>query len=219
MTLLELLQLMRKHLKLVIALPIVCAVVAAVVSWGLLANEYSASVSVYVLTSASDSYGTDSVSSTDLSASQMLTNDVADLMTKSRVQNDAAEALGMDSLDEYTLDVESSTSTRVITLTVTGESATAVATVANQLAETTDDVAKEIMNVEAVNIIDEAAAPETPSGPSRGLYTAVAFLAGLFLAICIVVLLDMLNTRVRTPEEAAELLDLPVVGRIPAFKD
>ncbi|MDO4532885.1 MAG: lipopolysaccharide biosynthesis protein, partial [Coriobacteriia bacterium] len=63
-----------------------------------------------------------------------------------------------------------------------------------------------------------AKAPTAPSGPSRGLYTLVAFLAGLFAAIAIVVLMDMLNTAIRNDEEAAELLGIPVIGRFPMEK-
>ena len=47
----------------------------------------------------------------------------------------------------------------------------------------------------------------------------MAFLAGLFVAIAIVVLKDMLNTRVRSAEEVEEMLGIPVIGRIPAMKE
>ena len=67
-------------------------------------------------------------------------------------------------------------------------------------------------------IVDAAEVPTDPSGPPRAMYTAVAFLAGIFLAVAIVVVLDMLNTRVRNPEEAEELLGIPVIGRIPTIK-
>ena len=50
------------------------------------------------------------------------------------------------------------------------------------------------------------------------MYTAVAFLAGLFLAVAIVVVLDIVNTRVRNAEEVEELLGVPVIGRIPVIK-
>ena len=36
--------------------------------------------------------------------------------------------------------------------------------------------------------------------------------------LALVVVLDMLNTRVRNPEEAEELLGSPVIGRIPTIK-
>ena len=217
MTLLELIKLMRKHLKLVIALPIACALATAVVSWLFLPNQYSASVSMYVLTKSSSEDG--AIASADLTASQMLTNDVATLIKNDRVQNDTAKALHMNSLKGYKTSVESQTTTRVITLTVTGESAQTVAIVANQLAKTTDDVAQEVMDVRSVNAVDQAVEPSSPSGPPRAMYTAVAFLAGIFLAVAIVVLLDMLNTRVRNPEEAEELLGIPVIGRIPTIRN
>ena len=217
MTLLELMQLLRKHLRLLIVLPVLCALAAAGVCWGVLADEYTAVVSMYVLTTTDST--SDGVSSTDLSASQMLTNDVATLIESERVLGDAAEGLSMESLDDYELDVESSTSTRVITLSVTGDSAQAVAIVANEIAEVVNEVAQEVMSVEAVNIIDEASTPTAPSGPNRIMYTAVALLAGIFLAIALIVLMDMANTRVRSAEEAEELLGIPVIGRIPTFKD
>lgn len=218
MTLLELLTLMRKHLKLVIALPIACALAAAVVSWAALPNTYTASVSMYVLTKSSTASGADGITDTDLAASQMLTNDVATFIKSERVMTDTAKSLQMTSLDDYKVNVISSTTTRVITVSVTGESAQSVAIIVNQLAKTIDKVAQEVMDVRSVNVIDEAGEPQTPSGPPRVMYTAVAFAAGLFLAVVLVVVMDMLNTRVRNPEEIEELLGVPVIGRIPVIK-
>ena len=215
MTLLELIKLIRKHLALVVALPIVCAVATAAFAWLALPNLYSSSVAMYVLTKAS---AEGSLASTDLSASQQLANDVATLITDERVAEDTASALQMDSLKGYKISVASESTTRIVTLTVTGESAQSVAIIANQLAATTDSVAQEVMDVQAINAINEAKEPAAPSGPPRAMYTAVAFLAGIFLAVAIVVVIDMVNTRVRSAEEAEELLGLPVIGRIPTIK-
>lgn len=215
MTLLELIKLIRKHLALVVALPIVCAVATAAFAWLALPNQYSSSVSMYVLTKAS---AEGSLANTDLSASQQLASDVATLITDERVAEDTASALQMDSLKGYKISVASESTTRIVTLTVTGESAQSVAIIANQLAATTDSVAQEVMDVQAINAINEAKEPAAPSGPPRAMYTAVAFLAGIFLAVAIVVVIDMTNTRVRSAEEAEELLGLPVIGRIPTIK-
>lgn len=217
MTLLELLKLMRKHLKLVIALPIVCAIAMGLVSFLFMPNTYTASTSMYVLVQ-SDSESA-STMSTDLSASQMITNDVANLITSDRVTRDTATALQMNSLNDYDVAVESETTTRVLTLSVTGQDAQSTAIIANELAKNVSTVAQEVMNVQSVNVIDEAITPEAPSGPNRAMYTAVAFLAGLFLAVAIVVLMDVLNTKVRGAEDVEELLGVPVIGRIPAMKE
>lgn len=176
MTLLELLQIIRKHLKLVIALPIVFALVTALVSWTMLSNTYTASVSMYVLANSSDSQSSTSLS-TDLSASQMLTNDVSELIRSERVLSQTADQLGMaeSELESYDLEVTSSTTTRLITIAVTGDTPNSAAAIANGLANTTNTVAQEIMDIEAVNVIDQAATPDSPSGPPRTMYVAVAF--------------------------------------------
>jgi capsular polysaccharide biosynthesis protein len=216
MTLLELLQLMKKHLKLVVVLPLVCALGMGAYSVLFMRNTYTATTSMYVLVSQ-DSASSTSLQS-DLSASQMVTNDVATLLESDRVLNETASNLGLKNLKSYKVSVTNSTTSRVISLSVTGSDAAGSASVANELAENVSDVAKDVMNVESVNIIDSATTPDSPSGPNRLLYVAVALLAGFFAAVAIVVVADMLNTKVRGQEDLEELLGVPVIGRIPASK-
>ena len=214
MTLLELFHLLRKHLRLVILLPIVCAVVTGVYAH-FLPNEYTATTSMYVLSKSSSADGSTTITQGHLSASQMLTNDVASIIKSDRVKGDVAKQLGLDSLNGYSIDVTSSTTTRVIDLAVTGTDPNESAQVANALVADVSDVAVQVMNVQSVNVIDSAVAPTSPSGPRRALYTAVAFLVGLFAAIVIVVVADMADTRVRNSKDAEEIADLPVVGHFP----
>lgn len=110
------------------------------------------------------------------------------------------------------------TTSRVITLTVTGKSPEGAASVANELADRTSKAAIDAMKLDAVNIIDRASVPDKPSGPNRVMYTAVALLAGLFVAIAIIVLQDMLDTTVKSGDDAEELLGIPVLGRMPKPK-
>ena len=217
MTLLELLTLLRKHLKLVIMLPIVCMVAMGLASVLMMSDTYTATTDMYVLASSEGSNSSSALSS-DLSASQMLTNDVATLLQSDRVMSDAADQLGLPNLRGYNITVTSESTTRVITLQVTSSDAQGSANVANALADCVSNVAQEVMNVESVNVIDEAPTPEAPSGPNRMLYVAVAAMAGLFAAVAIVVLMDVIDPRVRSAEDVEELLELPVIGRIPEMK-
>ncbi len=216
MTLLELMKLLRKHLRLVIVLPIVCALATAVVSWGFMADQYTATVSAYVLQKSDQTNGSTNYS--DLSASQMVANDVAELAQTQDVKDKTAEKLRVESLKDAKISVTSSTTTRVIQLSVTTTDADSAAVVANEYVETISEIAQSKMGLQGVNTIDSAKTPTAPSGPNRPLYVAVALLAGLFLAIAIVVVMDMINTRVRNAEEAEELLGVPVIGRIPKIK-
>lgn len=216
MTLLDLFHLLRKHLKLVILLPLACMLAAGVYSFVVMPNTYSATVSMYVLVQQ-DNANSNSLSS-DLSASQMVTNDVATLLKSDRVVNETASALGLDSLKAYKTSITSSTTSRVLSLEVTGPDAEMAANVANKMADEVSTVAHDVMNVDSVNVVDSAKVPTAPSGPKRPLYMAVGLLGGLFVAVAIVVVEDMLNTKVRDQEELEELLGVPVIGRIPAMK-
>ena len=116
MTLLELLQLLRKHLRLVIALPLVCALVMGVYSYLFMPNAYTASTSMYVLVKGDST--TKTSMSQDLSASQMIANDVSTLIKSDTVSKQTAEALKMKSLRDYKINVSSENTSRVISLTV-----------------------------------------------------------------------------------------------------
>lgn len=217
MTLLELLQLLRKHLKLVVILPLACAVLMAGYSAFLMHDTYTASASMYVL--AKDDGESNTNLSTDLNASQMISNDVAKLLTSDRVLSETADEVGLDNLNAYSVSVSSETTSRVIQLSVTGANPRTAADITNSMVDNVSQIAREVMSVESVNAIDRATVPSSPSGPNRTLYVAVAFMAGLFLAVAIVVVADMLNTKVRSEDEVEELLGIPVVGRIPAMKE
>jgi len=213
MTLLELFRLLKKHLQIVVLLPVACALVVGLYSVIFVRNQYTATSSMYVL-AQNDSSNSNSLYS-DLNASQMLTNDVAKLLKSDRIVNQVGSEVGIEELKGYSVSVTSETTSRVITLSVTGPDPQIAADIVNKMIEDVSGVAQSVMNVESVNPVDMAQAPENPSGPNRLLYTLVAFVAGLFAAIAIVVVSDMLNTKVRGSEDLEELVDVPIIGRIP----
>lgn len=208
----ELLGLLRKRIKLVILLPLLVAVVVGVGSL-FLPNEYTASTTMYVLSKNDDASTT--VTQQDLSAGQMLTSDVATILKSDRVKNDVADQLGFENLSDFDLNVNSSTTTRVITLNVTGTDPQQTASVANALVADTSQVASEVMQIQSVNVIDAATVPQNPSGPRRALYVAVGLMAGLFAAVCLVVIEDMLDTRVRNGSDVEAIVGVPVIGQFP----
>lgn len=208
MELLDLIALLRKHLGLVIALPIIFALIVGVATL-FMPNEYTASTNMYVLSKSNDS---ETITQSDLSVGQMLTNDVSTLITSSRILDDVANKLDIDNINDYSFSVSSSTSTRVVKLSVTGEQPEMCAKIANAMVESISETAQEIMDVEAVNVIDKATTPKSPSGPRRTMYTLAGAMAGLFLAVALVWFQDTVDTRVRNDEEIVDLVGVPVVG-------
>ena len=213
MTLQELLKVLHDHLLFVILLPLMSALVIGVVSF-VLPNQYTASTTVYVL--AKSSHTSTSSTSSDLTASQMITNDIATLIQSSNVSSSTASQLGLENLNGYSIKTTSSTTTRILTISVTGPNAQTAANIANTIVSVTSGISQNVMDVQSVNAIDSAVAPTTPSGPNHLLYTLVALIAGLFVAIAVCVLMETLNTKARSSEDVEELLGVPVIGHIPA---
>ncbi len=218
MTLFELFGLLRKHLVLVILLTLIGGVGTFVVMQ-FIPNEYTASTTMYVLTKneAAQNPAEQNVTQSDLSASQMLSSDVATIIKSDRVARDVAQQLGMENLKAYKINVESATTTRVLTLKITGRDPEQAANIANAMVQDTSAVAQAVMGIQSVNTVDAAIPPTSPSGPRRVLFAAVGAMAGFFLATAIVVLQDMLDTRVRSGEEAEQIMGVPVVGHFPAI--
>ena len=133
-----------------------------IVSFVAMDNTYTATTSMYILAKTDDS---GQMSYNDLSASQMLSNDIATLLDSDSVKSGAANELGLTDLDDYKVSVSSETTTRVITLSVTGTDAKETAKVAKAIASSVSTVAQNVGAAQSINVIDKAKTPEAPSGP------------------------------------------------------
>jgi capsular exopolysaccharide synthesis family protein len=81
------------------------------------------------------------------------------------------------------------------------------------------DVSKETAPI-SVSIVQPASAPDPdkPAKPRKLLITALAAVAGLVIGFGMVFVLDGLDSSLKTVDEAAQLLNLPVLGLMPVVK-
>ncbi len=203
-----------RHIVLVVLIPLLAVAVTAYVCWNVLPKTYTAETTMYVLAQTS----TDTINYNELTLSTQLVNDYQEMVKSRRVMQGACELIGITEkeLEEgYKVSVESTTSTRLIKLDVTGESPATAANLANALAAKLSDCILDVSNVENISIIDVATPPDKPSGPKSLQYTAIAGVAGLALSVALALLVDMTNVRIRTREDVETMLGLPVLAQIP----
>lgn len=208
----DLFELLKRSWTLMVLLGITGALLAFGYSM-LLPDTYTATTTIYVL--GGNTEGENNVGTQELSAGQMLTNDVSTLITSAAVKAEAAQALGLDSLGGFKLSTNSSTTSRVITLSVEGTDPSACAEVANTIVGVVDSVAVEVMGVQSVNVVDAASVPYYPSGPHRLRIAAIGALVGAMLALGWHTLRMLTDTRVHSGEEAQSIVGVPVVGQFP----
>jgi capsular exopolysaccharide synthesis family protein len=70
----------------------------------------------------------------------------------------------------------------------------------------------------SIRILDFAQPPHYPIRPQRTKFVGLAIAMGLFAAILVALAREMLDTRVKTPNEITEHLRLPFLGLVPALR-
>lgn len=67
-----------------------------------------------------------------------------------------------------------------------------------------------------VSVLSQAVAPMEPTSPRLLLNLAVAFFAGTLLAVAAVIAMELLDRRVRSLDDVAQAVGLPIIGVLPS---
>ena len=86
---------------------------------------------------------------------------------------------------------------------------------ANSVREIAAEKIKVVTKVEDVTTIEEAKVPTSPSSPNIKRNVMLGALVGGFIAVAFVLLLEVLDDRVRRPEDVEEVLGLVLIGVVP----
>lgn len=109
--------------------------------------------------------------------------------------------------------------TRFLTIRVQDPDPRQAAAIANALAQAMDELASGtagILRPEGeIQIIDRAAEATTPIAPQVSLIVLMSAGAGLVAALVIVLMLELLSTRVRSAEDLGRATSLPVLASLP----
>lgn len=213
MTLPDFFRLIRRHCALALALTLACGALATAWAYLRLADAYTATVTAHVSMTGADDTATSL--NTSLSAAQMATNDVIGLMQSAQLDGRAAQLAGLPSLSGYAYTVTAGGASRVVAVRVTGTDAAGAARVADALVAAAAETIPNVIRGCEVRAMGTAAVPSTPSGPDRPLYVALGLGAGAALAITAILVIDLMDARLRSVADAEELLGMPVLGCVP----
>ena len=212
--LIDLLYHLKKRLWLIIAACVLGAVLGGLFTVMFMETEYTASTRMYVLNRSSEN----SISSGDYSVSNFMISDYEVLITGQNVTKKVIEQLQLNmTVKELAekISVSAIDNTRVLQITVVDNSAQRAADIANCVREVSGKQIKEIMNVEAVNLVFEAEVPQQKSGPSLAKNTVLVAALGMVAAIGVLVVIYILDDTIRTEEDVERYLGLSVLGVIP----
>lgn len=177
--------------------------------------QYTSTTSMYMLTKSSNE---GSVTSTDLQTGTQLTQDYMELTKSRSVLEKVIATLNLDmTVDDLrnSITTENPENTRIMTIEVENEDPELARDIADTLRETASNMIKDIMDINAVNTIEEANLPAAPSSPSVMKNTVLGGLIGLVVSAGIIVLIFLLDDTIKTPEDVENYLGLNVLTSIP----
>mgnify|MGYP005764880529 CR=1 FL=1 len=194
---------------------VVCALAVFLVTRFFMTPMYASSTQIYVLSKQNS----EAMSYNDLQMSTQLAEDCAALIQSRTVTSQVIEELGLDMTDEELascIRVEDvSSSGRVIQITVTYPDPAQAQQIANTVREVAAGNFVEIMDLQAVNTVEEANFPQNPSSPNVKMYTVVGFLGGIVIAAAVIIIIFITNDKIRTQDDVEKYLGISVLGIIP----
>ena len=114
------------------------------------------------------------------------------------------------------ISVDAPKDTRIISITVTDKDPQKARDLANAVREVSADKIKEVTKIEDVTTLEQAEAALTPSSPNVFKNSVLAALLGFILAVGGVVLIELMDDRIKRPEDIEETMNLVLLGVIPS---
>lgn len=212
--LLELLRVLWSKIGYVILAALALGLLMVLASKVFVKPQYESTTKMYVLSKQDSS----TVTSGDLQASSLLTKDYAELIQSRQVVETVIAQLNLDlTYEEFLkkITVTTQNDTRILSITVKDEDPYVASQMADAIRVAASDHIQNVMNTEAVNVVDEANIPDEPVSPSIKKNGLIGAIAGAFIAIVIIIIVYLTNDTIQTSEDVERYLGVSTLGIIP----
>ena len=199
----EIFSVLLSHLGIIILSGLVLGLVAIVGTKVFITPQYQSVTKMYVLAKQNN----DTLTSADMQTSTLLTKDYAQL--------------GLDMTHEQLVNkisVSNTTDTRIITISVLDKDPYMARDIANAVRDTAAEHIKNVMNSEAVNVVDEANIPAEKYSPSVSKNGLIGGVLGCMIAVAIILIRFIMNDTIQTAEDVERYLQLSTLGTIPLLQ-
>lgn len=198
----------------IIFIALIVGTIALLGSVFLVKPKYTSTTRIYVVSRSSDS----SLTNQDLQAGSYLVNDYKEVITSNEVLSSviSQENLSLSTSElSGMISVSIPTDTRVISISVEDTDAQEAADIANTIREVAAEKIKSVTKVDDVTTLEAAEVASKPSSPNVKRNALLGALVGGFLAVVSILVLEILDDRVRRPEDVEEVLGMTLLGVVP----
>lgn len=202
---------------------VLVALVFAIAAFGysafLAKKEYQSTSRIYVV--SRQNQDNNALTNSDLQAGSYLVKDYREIILSQNVLSQAIEELKLDLTPaelSKKISVSVPTDTRILSITAKDGNPKEAARIANGLRNVAAEKIIAVTKVSDVTTLDEAEVPQSPSSPNIRRNVLLGFIAGAGLMVVLMVVVEVLDDRVKRPEDVEELMGLTLLGIVPDIK-
>lgn len=175
---------------------------------------YESTTKIYILSRQNN----DNVTYSDLQMGTQLTKDYAELIQSRFVLEEVIEQLDLNmgySALKGKVSVTSPADTRIIAIKVTDASPVRAMRIANAIREASSVHIQNVMDIEAINVVETADVPMAKASPNVGRNTILGGMLGVLAVAAIAVIAYLMNDTIKTAEDVERYLGLSTLAIIP----
>lgn len=201
---------------LIVVTAFVMAIVALGYSTFIIKPNYTSTTRIYVVNRQANENST--LTNQDLQAGTYLVKDYKEIILSQDVLAKVIDDLKLNvqpSALAKKINVTVPTDTRIVSIAVSDGDAKEAARIANSLRQIAAEKIIAVTKVSDVTTLEEAEVPNSPSSPNIKRNTLIGFLAGGFLISVVILVVEVLDDRVKKPEDVEEALGITLLGVVP----
>lgn len=216
-----------KHVKFIILLTAIFTILAYIISAFFITKQYTSNVMLYVQSNEQVyDQQQNGISYTDLQASERLANTCQTLFTSKKMTELILEDLKNDyNVTEFSntdvknwITVSAQENTSILTVSVTTSDPDLSAAVAQSLDLNAQEVYSSIVKSGVVEEVVAAEVPTSPSSPNVSKNTVLGLVIGFVLGCAIVIVVEMVDTKVKPNDDLLAMYNIPLFAEIVDFE-
>lgn len=199
---------------LIISIGLFAALVCLGTSAFIIPPVYESTTKIYILNKSE----TAAVTYSDVQLGTQLTKDYAELINSRYVLEEVIQKLSLPMEYEELLkkvEVATPSDTRIVSITVESTDPAEAMNIANCIREAASGHIQNVMDIEAVNIVETANMPTEKAGPSCLKWTLIGGIAGCFLMCMTVIGGYLIDDTIKSSEDVEKYLGISTLGLIP----
>lgn len=218
----ELLQIFWEKKIQIVLIVAIFAVLGIIYSMCFVVPKYESATKLLLATNSSSNVsgtGTE-ITTNDVTLNSKLVSTYSVLVKSDTAIRTVISNLGIDASEENirkNISVTSKDDTEVIEITVRNEDPVIAAKIANEIATVFMGNIKEYYGIENIHVVDKAEVAESPYNISNSKNMIIFAGVGLVIAILYVLLLNMLDTTIKSSADIEKISRLMVLAAIPMY--